>query len=81
MHTRSKSTSPAEPARAWHALALEATFGHLESAPSGLSGAEAARRLGVYGPNELQGELRVSPWALLLAQFKNVLILIPIAQP
>ncbi len=76
MPVRSKSTSPAEPARAWHALALEATFGHLESAPSGLSGAEASRRLGVYGPNELQGELRVSPWALLLAQFQNVLILI-----
>ena len=73
---RSKSTRLAEPARAWHALPLEATFGHLESAPSGLSGAEASRRLGVYGPNELQGELRVSPWTLLLAQFKNVLILI-----
>jgi Ca2+-transporting ATPase len=29
-----------------------------------------------YGPNELQGARRISPWMILLAQFKNVLILI-----
>ena len=76
MPTTSKNAGPAESAPVWHVLPLEAVFGHLESTPSGLSGAEASRRLAIYGPNELQGALRVSPWTLLLAQFKNVLIVI-----
>jgi Ca2+-transporting ATPase len=42
----------------------------------GLSRDEAARRLAEYGPNELQAAHRISPWALLVEQFKNVLILI-----
>jgi hypothetical protein len=42
----------------------------------GLNQAEAARRLTEYGPNELQAVQRVSPWALLLEQFKNILIVI-----
>ena len=76
MHTTSKIAASAEPTRFWHVLPLEAVFGRLESTPSGLSGAEAARRLAVHGPNELQATERVSPWTLLLAQFKNVLIVI-----
>ena len=76
MHTTFKIAASAEPTRFWHALPLEAVFGCLESAPSGLSGAEATRRLAVHGPNELQGTASVSPWTLLLAQFKNVLIVI-----
>ena len=76
MPTTSKSAGPAESVPVWHVLPLEAVVGHLESTPSGLSGAEASRRLAIYGPNELQGALRVSPWTLLLAQFKNVLIVI-----
>jgi Ca2+-transporting ATPase len=42
----------------------------------GLTAAEAARRLAEHGPNELQAAHRVSPWALLAEQFKNVLIII-----
>ena len=37
---------------------------------------EAARRLAEYGPNELQAARRISPWTILWAQFKNVLIVI-----
>ena len=48
----------------------------LRSAPTGLAGADALRRLTEVGPNELQAARRVSPWALLWAQFKNVLIVI-----
>ena len=70
------NAEPTQPARVWHVLPLDAVFGHLESTPSGLSGAEASRRLATHGPNELQGVRRVSPWTLLLAQFKNVLIII-----
>jgi len=45
-------------------------------AATGLSGQEAQRRLVEHGPNELQAAHRVSPWALFLQQFKNVLIII-----
>ncbi len=60
----------------WHTLTREQAYQSLDSAPAGLSAAEAARRLEEYGPNELQAAHRVSPWEILLAQFKNVLILI-----
>jgi len=45
-------------------------------AATGLNGQEVQRRLVEYGPNELQAAHRVSPWALFLQQFKNVLIII-----
>ena len=48
----------------------------LRSARGGLTRAEAERRLREHGPNELQGARRASPWALLLEQFRNVLIII-----
>ncbi|MBI4460619.1 MAG: HAD-IC family P-type ATPase, partial [Acidobacteria bacterium] len=60
----------------WHTLSSEDTFSRLASAPHGLSGAEAARRLAQYGPNELQAAQPFSPWKLLFEQFKNILILI-----
>ena len=43
---------------------------------SGLSSAEAYRRLEEYGPNELQAAAHISPWHILFQQFKNVLIII-----
>lgn len=55
---------------------MDSLYPRLESAPSGLTNAEAARRLAQYGPNELQAVQRTSPWALLIEQFKNVLIVI-----
>ncbi len=42
----------------------------------GLSSAEADRRLAEHGPNELQAAAGISPWHILLQQFKNVLIII-----
>src|ERR687893_2146710 len=61
---------------AWHALTVEENFRRLKAAPGGLAADEAARRLAEFGPNELQAAGRVSPWAILLGQFKNVLIVI-----
>jgi len=49
---------------------------HLSSAPQGLAEAEAQGRQALYGPNELQAAKRISPWAILFQQFKNVLIVI-----
>jgi len=45
-------------------------------AAGGLTEAEAQRRLAEQGPNELQAVARVAPLHLLMAQFKNVLIVI-----
>jgi Ca2+-transporting ATPase len=60
----------------WHRLPVDAVFSRLASGPSGLAAAEAAARLARHGPNEIEIARRTSPWAILLAQFKNVLILI-----
>ncbi|MCS6909876.1 MAG: cation-translocating P-type ATPase [Anaerolineales bacterium] len=66
------------PAReTWHNQPVDAVARQLGTdLRRGLSRDEAARRLAEYGPNELQAARRVSPWQLLLEQFKNVLIII-----
>ena len=60
----------------WHSLTTDQTLDRLESSRSGLTSAEAQRRLAQYGPNELKAAERVSALALLIGQFKNALILI-----
>jgi Ca2+-transporting ATPase len=60
----------------WHTLTLESVYAELGSGPDGLTSSEAVRRLAEHGPNELQAAHRISPWALLAEQFKNVLIVI-----
>ena len=66
----------AETNHAWHTLTVSQTFEKLKSSPSGLAVTEAERRLTEFGPNELQASGRISPWSILLEQFKNVLIVI-----
>ncbi|RIK87662.1 MAG: ATPase [Planctomycetota bacterium] len=61
---------------AWHELPADAVLSRLRTRLSGLSDEEAAERLASYGPNELQAAGRASPWAILLEQFQNVLIVI-----
>jgi Ca2+-transporting ATPase len=61
----------------WHATGLSELLARFETrADTGLSTAEAEARLGLYGPNELQAARSVSPWAIFLEQFKNILIVI-----
>ncbi|MBK8824095.1 MAG: cation-translocating P-type ATPase [Anaerolineales bacterium] len=60
----------------WHTQTIDEAFTQLNSQPIGLSAAEAETRLQEYGLNELVAAHRVSPWEILLEQFKNVLILI-----
>jgi len=60
----------------WHTLTVEEIFERLASGPSGLTADEAAKRLQTHGPNELQARSHISPWSILLEQFKNVLIII-----
>ena len=57
----------------WHSLTIDQTLDRLQSSRTGLTSAEAARRLAEYGPNELSAAERISPLALLIGQFKNAL--------
>ena len=41
-----------------------------------MSSEDATSRLAEHGPNELAASAATSPWSLVLAQFKNILILI-----
>jgi P-type Ca2+ transporter type 2C len=62
---------------AWHTLEVAEVVTLLGGdATRGLGREEASRRLASVGPNELEAAHHVSPWAVLLAQFKNVLIVI-----
>src|SRR4030042_6415877 len=60
----------------WHTLTRDETYEKVNTPPHGLTSVEAVKRLQETGPNELQAVHRVSPWEILLEQFKNVLILI-----
>ena len=46
----------------------------LGSAVTGLSASEAAKRLAEHGPNELREAAPISPWAIFLGQFKNLIV-------
>ena len=58
----------------WHAEPVAATHGALQTAPQGLSEAEAAERLERFGPNRLTPPKRRGPLVRLLLQFHSVLI-------
>src|SRR5688500_19090192 len=61
----------------WHQLAVTDVLRQLEAdSTTGLSSTEAERRLAKHGPNELRASHGVSPWEILAAQLKNVLIVI-----
>jgi len=60
----------------WYNLSADDAMARLDSRSGGLSHEEVAFRLEKYGHNELEGDDSVSPWRLLLEQFKNVLIII-----
>jgi Ca2+-transporting ATPase len=70
------SQRASEEAQRWHALPFDAVLSALSSARLGLTKDEVARRLERDGPNEIEAAAHVSPWKILLEQFKNVLIVI-----
>ncbi len=65
---------------AWHTLGVDRVAARLGVDPAcGLDGAEAARRLESHGPNALR-EAPPRPWPqMLLAQFKDFMILVLLA--
>jgi Ca2+-transporting ATPase len=70
--------APADPA-SWHHRATDDVMAALTTPHSGLTSAEAKRRLEQYGPNELQAIAHTSAWHTLAEQFKNVLVVILLA--
>lgn len=63
------------PAAQWHSRPLDELLNELGSKPGrGLSPAEAADRLKRYGPNALHQEAAVRPIAILIAQFRSLVI-------
>ncbi len=61
---------------AWHTLTTGEACDRLSSSARGLASSEAQRRRAAVGPNELLAVEPPSAWALLRAQFRNVLIVI-----
>jgi Ca2+-transporting ATPase len=63
----------------WHRLSIEETFELLDTQQQGLSTPNAEAKLLQYGPNELQEGKKKNIAGMLLAQFKDVMILILLA--
>ena len=64
----------------WHTLTSDEVAHRLETNPqTGLSLADAARRLARLGPNALQEKRERSPWRMLLDQFTDFMIVVLIA--
>jgi magnesium-transporting ATPase (P-type) len=75
-----KAPSPApEIEQAWHALEVPHVLEQIKSEHKGLTPEVATKRLEKFGPNRLRREKRKSNLALLLGQFKNVLIYVLLA--
>ena len=60
--------------RNWHALATETVLSELDASLSGLSQAEASKRLQRFGANRLRPVKPRSAWLRFASQFNNVLI-------
>jgi Ca2+-transporting ATPase len=67
-----KSSAP--PALGWHALPTLEVLAELDSQITGLSEAEASRRLARYGPNLLSATRPESAWRILLRQMRSVVV-------
>jgi len=65
-----------QPTPTYHSREANEVLSTLNSNRRGLTPAEASRRLAEFGPNELVEKHKISPWAIFLEQFKNLLIII-----
>lgn len=63
----------------WHALDENTVCDDVSSSESGLSNAEAEKRLAEHGLNELKREKKTSALTIFFSQFKDFLILILVA--
>ena len=63
----------------WHGLTHEEILERTDSRREGLSASEAKAKLSEHGYNQLQEAKKRSPLHILLAQFKDLMILILLA--
>ncbi len=78
--TTTPEVEPLGPADPWHARTVEQTLGAFEvERGSGLSAAEAARRLGEQGLNELRPAEKTPAWKMFVAQFNDFMIWVLLA--
>ncbi len=63
----------------WHQKTAEEVVKELNSSVSGLNLEDAAKRLELYGPNELKVKKKKNPFMMFLDQFKDFLIIVLIA--
>ncbi len=63
----------------WHALTPDEVIDRLGTTPTGLTSAEAARRLAEHGPNQLVEAPRPTFVQMVLAQLKSFVVLLLIA--
>ncbi|MBL8785266.1 MAG: magnesium-translocating P-type ATPase [Deltaproteobacteria bacterium] len=60
----------------WWATPTDALLTDLGTSPSGLTSAEAAKRLASFGPNSLTAQRPLTPWSVLWTQIKSPLLLL-----
>ncbi len=60
----------------WHQKAVDDVFTELNTALAGLNSDDAAKRLELYGPNELKVKKKKTPFMMFLDQFKDFLIIV-----
>ncbi len=60
----------------WHAVPLSEALDRLGSRPGGLDETEAADRLARHGPNLFRAAPPVSPWMVLAAQLRSMIVLL-----
>ena len=63
----------------WHALPPPEALERLDAKEEGLSADEARRRREEYGPNVLQVQEPAPAWAILLDQFRSLVVLLLVA--
>ncbi|MFY9174187.1 MAG: cation-translocating P-type ATPase [Peptococcia bacterium] len=62
---------------AWHTLSTSETILEFKTDQNkGLDPSEAARRLELVGLNQLITKKKISPWAIFLGQFKDIMVLV-----
>lgn len=74
--TAAATAAPEQALSPPHAMQADAVLQQLQSRPEGLTTAEAEQRRAEHGWNELASTHKVSAWAVLAAQFKNVLLIV-----
>ncbi len=60
----------------YHSKSAEDAMSSLGTSHAGLSNEEAAKRLIEFGPNKLVKQRTISPWRILLDQFKDLMVLV-----